>query len=56
MSLSLCVSLSAVHLFSLEHSKHLKPDVSELSQQCPMDVSRMFQGVKKFSKGVFKDV
>ena len=63
MSVSLCLCLSVVNLFSLEHSKHLKPNVSGLSHEfwgCSKGVARMFQGCskvfKKCSKCVFKDV
>ena len=39
-----CVCLSELIFFSLEHSKHFKQDVS---QECPKDVSRVFQECSK---------
>ena len=46
-----CGCPSVVNLFSLEHSKHLKLDVSRVSQGCLKSVSRVFQGCLK---GVLK--
>ena len=41
------VCVCEVNLFSLEHSKHLKPDVARVSQECLKGVSRVSQGCLK---------
>ena len=51
-----CVCVSVVNLLSLEHSKHLKPYVSVVSQEslkCLKGVPRLFQGCLKVSQGCF---
>ena len=44
MSLGLSVCVSEVNLLSLEHSKHLKLDVSKSFKQVSRKVSSKFQG------------
>ena len=44
-----CVCVSVVNLFILEHSKHLKQDVSEASQD-------FLKGVLSVFQGCFKDI
>ena len=44
MSLSSCVCLSEVILFSFEYSKHLKEDVLRELQECLRGVCLKFQG------------
>ena len=57
MCVYVCLS---VCLFSLEHSKHLKQDVSRVSQGCLLGVSRVFSGcsigVLKMFSGYLKGV
>ena len=51
-----CVCVSVLNLLSLEHSKHLKPYVSVVSQEslkCLKGVPRLFQGCLKVSQGCF---
>ena len=50
------VCVCEVNLFSLEHSKHLKPDVARVSQECLKGVSRVFQGVSNVLQGYSKGV
>ena len=51
MSLSVCVCLSVclsvVNLSNLEHSKHLKQDVSKVLQRCLMGVSGCLKDVQR---------
>ena len=51
----MCVCVSEVILFSLEHSKHLKQYVSEVYKECSNNVLRCFEGFKVFQKS-FKGV
>ena len=62
MSLSLCVCVcvcvSEVILYNLEHSQHLKQDVSWILQECLMSVSECHKGALRmfglYLKGVFR--
>ena len=52
----MCVCVFVVNLFRLEHSKHLKPNVSKVSQECLKGVLRVFQGFPRVFEGCPKGV
>ena len=51
---SVCLSVHS-HSFNLEHSKHLKQDISWILQGCLMGVSGCLKGVHMLCKGCSKD-